>query len=225
MSKVRAARRSVRVGNEDFKAAVRLAVERTQEIRLALRKFVGDDFGDWPAEVRGDREVVYLREAFIEADETQIAIEKTEADGGAIVDRVELGQALGGEGLQSKGQAGVGEPRAQLGRGGWGRIESFRESFRKLLGWDGASVEPALADVATQPEEHVGDGLAFDAFSDRDQAKAVAEADDGGGDLSALPRVRHGANEAGVDLEFVEGELLQVAQAGVAGPEVVQGQA
>ena len=108
---------------------------------------------------------------------------------------------------------------------GWRRIESFRESFRELLGWDGTTVEPALADVAAQPEEHVGDGLAFDAFGDGGEAEAVAEADDGGGDLSALPRVRHGADEAGVDLEFVEGEELEVAEAGVAGAEVVEREA
>ena len=102
------------------------------------------------------------------------------------------------------------------------RVESFGEGFGKLLRWDGAAVEPALADVAAQPEQHVGDGLAFDAFGDRDQAKAVAEADDGGGDLSALTGMRHGADEAGVDLEFVEGKELEVAQAGVAGSEVVE---
>ena len=94
-----------------------------------------------------------------------------------------------------------------------------------MLGRDGAAIEPALADVAAEPEEHVGDGLVFDAFGDGGEAEAVAETDDGGGDLSALARVRHGADEAGVDLEFVEGEELEVAEAGVAGSEVVEREA
>jgi hypothetical protein len=37
--------------------------------------------------------------------------------------------------------------------------------------------------------------------------------------------VRHGADEAGVDLELVEGEELEVAEAGVAGSEVVEREA
>ena len=107
----------------------------------------------------------------------------------------------------------------------WWRMEPFGESFGELLGRDGAAVEPALADVAAEPEEHVGDGLGFDAFGDGGEAEAVAEADDGGGDLSALTGVRHGADEAGVDLEFVEGQELEVAEAGVAGSEVVEREA
>jgi hypothetical protein len=37
--------------------------------------------------------------------------------------------------------------------------------------------------------------------------------------------VGHGADEAGVDLEFVEGKQLEVAEAGVAGAEVVEREA
>ncbi len=35
----------------------------------------------------------------------------------------------------------------------------------------------------------------------------------------------HGADEAGVDLEFVEGEELEMAEAGVACSEVIERQA
>ena len=94
-----------------------------------------------------------------------------------------------------------------------------------MVGRDGTAIEPTLAYVAAEPEEHVGDGLVFDAFGDRGEAEAVSEADDGCGDLSALSRVRHGADEAGVDLEFVEGEKLEVAETGVAGSEVVEREA
>jgi hypothetical protein len=93
-----------------------------------------------------------------------------------------------------------------------------------LFGPDGTAIEPALADVATQPEEHVGDGLVFDAFGHGGEHKAIAEANDSGGDLSALSRMRHGADEAGIDLEFVEGKELQVTKTGVARSEVVERQ-
>jgi hypothetical protein len=94
-----------------------------------------------------------------------------------------------------------------------------------LLGWHGTTVEPALADIAAQPEKHVGDGLVFDSFGNGSEAETVAQADDGGCNLSALARVGHGANKAGVDFELVEGEELKVAETGVAGAEVVQRQA
>ena len=66
---------------------------------------------------------------------------------------------------------------------------------------------------------------AFDAFGHGGEAEAVAEPDDGGGDLSAVPGVGHGADKAGVDLELVEGEELEMAEAGVAGSEVVEREA
>jgi hypothetical protein len=91
-----------------------------------------------------------------------------------------------------------------------------------LVGRDRTAIEPTLTDIAAKPEEHVGDGLVFDAFGNGGEAEAVSEADDGCGDLSALSRVRHGADEAGVDLEFVEGKKLEVTEAGVAGSEVVE---
>ena len=71
----------------------------------------------WPAEVRGDGKVVYLGEALVDADETQVAIEKAEADGDAIVDGVELGEALGGESFEAQRQVGVGGCGARSERG------------------------------------------------------------------------------------------------------------
>jgi hypothetical protein len=94
-----------------------------------------------------------------------------------------------------------------------------------LLGWNGAAVEPTLADVATEPKEHVGDGLTFNTLGNGSETETVSQADDGSGDLSALTRAAHGADEAGVDLDFIEGEKLKVAKAGVAGPEIVERQA
>lgn len=66
-------------------------------------------------------------------------------------------------------------------------------------------------------------GLVFNAFGDGDKSETVAEADDGGCDLSALAGKGHGADEGGVDLELVEGKGLEMAKTGVAGAEVVEG--
>ena len=89
---------------------------------------------------------------------------------------------------------------------GDGGGEAFGEGFGELVWRDGAAVEPALADVAAEPEEHVGDGLVFDAFGDCGETETVAETDDGCGNLPALTGVIHGADEGGVDFELVEGE-------------------
>ncbi len=68
-----------------------------------------------------------------------------------------------------------------------------------MRGWNGTAVEPSLADIAAEPEEHVGDGLGFDSFGDGGETEAVAETYDGGSDLSAFTVVSDGAYETGVD--------------------------
>ncbi len=71
---------------------------------LDILKLIGDDFGNGPSEVCGDRQVVNLCEALVQADKTEIAIEEAEADGSAVVDGIELGEALGGQGFEPQGQ-------------------------------------------------------------------------------------------------------------------------
>jgi hypothetical protein len=93
--------RSMRVGIADFEAGVGYAVERAQEVGLALGEFLGDDLGDMAAEVRGDGKVVHLGEALVHADVAQVAIEVAEADGDAIVDGIELGESLGGQSFEA----------------------------------------------------------------------------------------------------------------------------
>src|SRR6185312_12461372 len=108
---------------------------------------------------------------------------------------------------------------------GSGMADFCREEVGKLMRGNGTAVEPALSALAAEPEKHVSVGLMLDAFGDCDEPETVAEADDGGGDLSALAGMGHGANEAGIDLELVEGERLEVAEAGIAGAEVVEREA
>jgi len=203
-------------------AALRFAVEGTEEIWLAKSELFGEDFRDVTSKVRGDGEVVDLGETFVDADVAEVAIKITKADGDAVVDGIELGEALGGQGFEAKRKVGVGCGGARLYGDERSGVHSLGESSGELLGRYGTSIEPALADVAAEPEEHIGDGLTFDAFGDGGKTEAVAEANDGGGDLAAFTSMSHGADEAGVDLKLVEGQKLEVAEAGVAGAEVVE---
>ena len=155
-------------------------------------------------------------------------VEETEADGDAVIDGIELGETLGGKGFEAERETGFGDGRAVFGREVGGvRGRSVRErDTASCSAWDGTAVEPALADVAAEPEEHVGDEPGSSMPSATvSEVEGVSETDDGGGDLSALAGVVHGADEAGVDFDFVEGEELEMAEAGVAGAEVVEGEA
>jgi hypothetical protein len=215
--------RLMRIGTPGFEFAVTLALEGVLEVWLPFGElFRAEHLSDVAAEVGCDRKIVNLRESLVDADVAEVAIDIAKADGDTVVDCVELGEALGGERFEAEGLAGV-DGGSWLGV--WGRMEPFGKGFGEMFGRDGAAVEPALTDVAAQPKEHVGDVLRFDPFGDGGKAEAVAEADDGGGDLSAVPGMGHGADEASVDLELVEGQELEVAEAGIAGAEVVEREA
>jgi hypothetical protein len=97
----------MRVGIADFEAHVGYAVERAEEVGLALGELLGDDLGDVAAEVRGDGKVVHLGEALVDTDVAQVAIEIAEADGDAVVDGIELGEPLGGERFEAQRKRGV----------------------------------------------------------------------------------------------------------------------
>jgi hypothetical protein len=211
----------VGVGVADFEAGTGFAFESAAEVGFTEWEDGRHDLGDVAAEMGGDWEMVHLGEALVDADVAEVAVDEAEADGDAVVDGVELGEALGRESFEAEGKRGIGCWGAWFGSWGF-RVESGGEDFRELFGRDGAAVEPALAEVAAEPEEHVGDGLGFDAFGDGGETEAVAKADDGGGDFAAVAGVVHGADETGIDFELVEGEGLEVAEAGVAGAEVVE---
>jgi hypothetical protein len=217
---------AIGVGITDFEPGCGFAIEGAEEIGFVLGIDGGKDLRDVAAEVGGDGEMVDLGEAFVDADVAEIAVEEAEADGDSVVDGVELGEALGGKGLEAERETGVGDGGAILGGGVGGCGGNvFGEGFGELFGGNGTAVEPALADIAAQPEEHVGDSLGFDALGDGGEVEGVSKTDDGCGDLSGLAGVIHRADEAGVDFDFVEGEELEMAEAGVAGAEVVEGEA
>ena len=195
-----------------------MTFECAEEVRLELLIEVGMDFGEGPAKMLGYGDIVHLGQPFVNTDIAEIAVEKAKADGRAVVDGVELGKSLSGKGLETQRHGGVGG--GGIERWGWGFV---CEEAGKLFSGNGLAVEVTLAKVAAEPEEHVCVSFIFDALGDGKEAEAVAEADDGGGDLSALAGEGHGTDEGGVDLELVEREGLEVAEAGVAGAEVVEG--
>ena len=65
--------------------------------------------------------------------------------------------------------------------------------------------------------------LRLDPFGDHPDAEAVRQADDRGDDRAVLLADLEVGDEAAVDLERVDRELLEVGERGVAGPEVVDG--
>ncbi len=154
----------------------------------------------------------------------RLRFEEAKADGDSVIDGVELGEALGGESFEEERQAGLREWGVVVWRGGWKRrVDSLGEDFGELRGRNGTAVEPSLADVAAEPEEHVGDGLGCRLLRRRwVRLRLLPRPSDGGGDLSALAVVSDGADEAGVDFELVEREKLEMAKAGVAGSEVIE---
>src|SRR5204863_1166415 len=64
----------------------------------------------------------------------------------------------------------------------------------------------------------------LDAFGGDLVAEAVRHADGGLDDHRVGPVAFEGGDEAAVELDFVDGELLEAGQAGVPGDGVVQGQ-
>lgn len=170
-------------------------------------------------EVLGDGEPVHLGETLVNADVAKLTVEEAQADGSAVVDGLKLRLLL------------VGAQVDLLGRfltGGGGEEEDrlrLRHSDDELVevGWGNrVAVKTTLAEVAALPEKHVCLGFGFDTLGHGDEAEAIAESDDGGDDLAALAGVDHGLDEAGFDFNLVEGEGLEVMEAGVAGPEVIE---
>src|SRR5579863_5136799 len=100
----------------------------------------------------GKRNSVHVGELLIEIDISQVAIEESEPDRGAIIDGLELCEALRwqsfkvahGEVFPSKLRAS-GCPRAGRSNG-----------CGKFFGWNRLAVKPALPDIASEPEQHVG---------------------------------------------------------------------
>ena len=96
------------VGETKFKAGDRLAVEGALEVWFTLGEFFWEDVNEVSTEVGGYREIMHFSQAFIDADISEVVVEKAEADGDTVVDCVELGESLRGQGFEAKREIGVG---------------------------------------------------------------------------------------------------------------------
>ena len=86
------------------------------------------------------------------------------------------------------------------------------------------AVEPALSQIASEPEQHAGLGGGLDAFGHRHQSQALAEPHHGRDDLAAFADLGHRTHKTAVHLQLVEGQRLKMQKAGIAGAEVVERQ-
>src|SRR5439155_5353316 len=81
--------------------------------------------------------------------------------------------------------------------------------------------QEALAFVAAFGPEAAQLGFGLDALGGDDDAEAFAEADDGTDDRLRLAVGAEIADEGLIDLDLVEGEAAQIAEAGITGAEIV----
>src|SRR3954451_860669 len=92
------------------------------------------------------------------------------------------------------------------------------------VGQLGAAEEEALDDRAALPGQELAMLLGLHALRAGLYAEPAAEVEDGADDGALALARRQLVDEGPVDLELVEGEALEVAERGIAGPEVVHGE-
>ena len=82
----------------------------------------------------------------------------------------------------------------------------------ELAGRHRLAEQVALHLVAVVLAQEVELRLGLHALGDHRQAQAVGHGDDGAGDLRILLAAGHAVDEAAVDLQHVDGELLEVVE-------------
>ncbi len=95
-------------GQANLQSCDCFAGECAVEIGLEVRVEIGKDFGEAAAKMAGDRDVVHLGQTLVDADVAQVAVEEAEADGCAVVDGMELGEALGGLSFEAQRHRRIG---------------------------------------------------------------------------------------------------------------------
>ena len=93
------------------------------------------------------------------------------------------------------------------------------EFFGHFSGGDGSAEVVPLDLVAAMGAEERHLLFNFNPFGNYFQIQALCHADDGGGDGHVAGVGGNVANEGAIDFEFVDAELLEVAEAGVAVPK------
>jgi hypothetical protein len=102
--------------------------------------------------------------------------------------------------------------------------ESARHVVRRVVGRQRAREVVALREVAAQPTQAFELVGGLDPLRDHVHAEAVRQRHDRPDDLLVAFLRGRAAHERLVDLDGVEREAVQVAERGIAGPEVVDGQ-
>src|SRR4029079_3884424 len=99
-----------------------------------------------------------------------------------------------------------------------------RHHVPQELGRSGPGEHEALGPVAPEPAELVELAAGLDPRGHHAQAEGAAQADDGRDDRGVLGVLAQPVDERPVDLQHVDREPLEVAQGGVTGAEVVDGE-
>src|SRR6185312_16200030 len=76
-----------------------LSLECAADVRLNLWEDIGNNFRNASTEMIGDGHLVHLGEPLVDADVAQIRVEEAEPDGSAVVDGLQLREALRGHGF------------------------------------------------------------------------------------------------------------------------------
>src|SRR6202012_4660076 len=130
----------------------------------------------------GNGDTVHLGKAAVDADIAEMAIEKAEACGRAVIDGLELRKTLSGQRLQTR------DSRVVIGRCGRFGLWPRCNERGYLLCRHGPSVKPALAKLTAKAQQHVRLLRRLDTFGHRRQSETVSQSDDCGYDLAALAR-------------------------------------
>src|SRR5258706_11572538 len=127
----------------------------------------------------------------------------------------------GNSGLRALGRCAV---FLLAARAGDRQLSPLREHSPALFGSGRSGEEIALHLVAAVQAQKGELGFGLDALGDDVQPEVLRKVDDRAGQRRVVGVGRYVADERAVDLEGVDGEALEVAQARIAGAEVVHGQ-
>jgi hypothetical protein len=103
-----------------------------------------------------------------------------------------------------------------------GRRWLGQEFFLKFVRRHGPSEEIALTFLATHANEVVCGCAVFDSFGDYRQIQLFAKPDGGAHDCGVIGIGQQSEHERAVDLQAVQREFFQVAQAGITRAEVIK---
>src|ERR1700735_5161244 len=99
------------------------------------------------------------------------------------------------------------------------------QGFGELFAWHGPGEQEALNAVAAEVAEETQLVAALHTFGDGSQAESATEVDQATDHRSALGVHSNSVDKGLVDLDHVHGEVTQVAERRIAGPEIVDSQA